>query len=125
VKEAIRTDKAPSAIGPYSQAIRCGSLVFVSGQIALNPETGTVEGSISEQTRTVLTYLTNILEAAGSQLEKVVKMTVFLKDLSDFGAMNEIYASFFNESPPARSTFEVSSLPRGARIEIEAIAHLD
>lgn len=125
MKEEIKTDKAPSAIGPYSQAIRCGSLVFVSGQIALNPETGTVEGSISEQTRMVLTYLTNILEAAGSHLEKVVKMTVFLKDLSDFGAMNEIYASFFKESPPARSTFEVSSLPRGARIEIEAIAHLD
>lgn len=122
MKEPIITDKAPAAIGPYSQAIKWGELIFVSGQIALNPKTGAVEGNVQEQTRIVLTNLRNILEAAGSGMDWVLKTTVFLADMNDFGAMNEVYKQFFAKVPPARSAFQVAKLPREAKVEIEAVA---
>jgi 2-iminobutanoate/2-iminopropanoate deaminase len=122
MKKAIATDRAPSAIGPYSQAVSWENLLFVSGQIALDPESGSVKGDIKEQTRTVLTNLGRILEAGGSSLDCVVKTTVFLADIADFAAMNEVYGSFFTDSPPARSAFQVANLPKGAAVEIEAIA---
>jgi 2-iminobutanoate/2-iminopropanoate deaminase len=125
MKEEIRTSKAPPAIGPYSQAIRCGSLLFVSGQIAMNSGASTVEGDITEQTHLVLTNLRNVLEAAGSGLDYVLKVTVFMQDINEFAIMNEVYASYFKKCPPARSTVEVAKLPKGARVEIEAIATLD
>jgi 2-iminobutanoate/2-iminopropanoate deaminase len=118
----IHSDKAPAAIGPYSQAVSCQGFVFVSGQIALNQKTGQVEGTIQEQTRTALTNLRSILEAAGSGLGLVVKTTVFMADMNDFAAMNEVYKEFFGKVPPARSTFQVGRLPRDAKVEIEAIA---
>jgi 2-iminobutanoate/2-iminopropanoate deaminase len=123
VKEIIKTERAPNAIGPYSQAIRAGGFVFCSGQIPLDPATGRfAEGGIQEQTEQVLRNLMAVLEAAGTSLDRVVKTTVFLADLNDFGAMNEVYARFFGESCPARSTVEAGRLPRDAGIEIEAIA---
>ena len=123
MKEIIKTDSAPNAIGPYSQAIRAGGFIFCSGQIALNPGTGQfVEGGIEAQTEQVLRNLMAVLEAAGSSLDRVVKTTVFLSNLNDFGAMNEVYGRFFGENCPARSTVEASRLPRDARVEIEAIA---
>lgn len=122
----IRTahsDDAPKAVGPYSQAIVAGDLVFCSGQIPLDPATGQlVEGDIAVQTRRVLDNLAAVLAAAGSDLAHVTKTTVFLADLGDFNAMNEAYALRFGEHRPARSTFEVGKLPRGAKIEIECIA---
>jgi len=121
-KTPIHSDKAPAAIGPYSQAISCERFVFVSGQIALNQKSGQVEGNIQEQTRTVLTNLGSILEAGGSGLDLVVKTTVFLADMNDFAAMNEVYKDYFGKIPPARSAFQVGRLPRDAKIEIEAIA---
>ncbi len=121
-KTQIHSDKAPAAIGPYSQAISCQGFVFVSGQISLNSKTGQVEGSIQEQTRTALTNMGSILEAAGSGLDLVVKTTVFLADMNDFAAMNEVYREFFGKVPPARSAFQVGRLPREAKVEIEAIA---
>jgi len=121
-REIISTDKAPAAVGPYSQAVRVGDLVFTAGQVALDPATGKlVEGGIEEQTRRVLQNLAAVLEAAGSSLDKVVKTTVFLKDMGDFAAMNAVYAEFFPTDPPARSTVEVSALALGALVEIEAI----
>jgi 2-iminobutanoate/2-iminopropanoate deaminase len=124
-KKIIQTEKAPKAIGPYSQAIRIESLVFTAGQIGLNPVTAElVEGGVEEQTRQVLTNLRNVLEAAGSGLNYVVKTTVFLKDMNDFPRMNAIYAEFFSEAHPARSTVAVASLPKGGLVEIEAIALL-
>jgi len=121
-REIISTDKAPAAVGPYSQAVRVGDLVFTAGQVALDPATGKlVEGGIEEQTRQVLQNLAAVLEAAGSSLDKVVKTTVFLKDMGDFAAMNAVYAEFFPTDPPARSTVEVSDLALGALVEIEAI----
>ena len=121
-REIISTDKAPAAVGPYSQAVRVGDLVFTAGQVALDPATGKlVEGGIEEQTRQVLQNLAAVLEAAGSSLDKVVKTTVFLKDMGDFAAMNAVYAEFFPTDPPARSTVEVSALALGALVEIEAI----
>lgn len=124
-KNIIQTDKAPEAIGPYSQAIRTESIVFTAGQIALDPSTGElVPGGIEEQTRQVLTNLKNILEAADSGLSYVVKTTVFLKDMSDFPKMNAVYAEYFDENPPARSTIAVAALPKGGMIEIEAVALL-
>ena len=125
MKEQIITKEAPAAIGPYSQAIKWGNLVFVSGQIALNSGKATVEGDIREQTRTVLSNLEKILGAAGSSLDNVLKITVFLADINDFAAMNEVYRTFFSEVPPARSAFQVGNLPKGASVEIEAIAALD
>lgn len=122
MKEIIKTERAPAAIGPYSQAIKSDPFIFVSGQLALNEKTGAVEGDIKTQTRQVLTNLRNILEASGSGLEWVLKTTVFLADMNDFGAMNEVYASFFTQNPPARSTIQVARLPKDAKVEIEAIA---
>lgn len=123
MKSAVSTDQAPKAIGPYSQAIRANGLVFASGQIALDPESGNViEGGIREQTERVLRNLQAVVEAAGSTLEKAIKTTVFLADISEFAEMNEVYGRFFPQPPPARSTVEVSKLPRGVRVEIELIA---
>jgi len=117
------TEDAPRAIGPYSQAIVAGDLVFCSGQVPLDPATGSlVEGDIALQTGRVLDNLAAILEAAGSDLAHVVKTSVFLADLGDFGAMNEAYALRFGQHRPARSTFQVGALPRGARVEIECVA---
>ena len=122
-KEVIATSRAPAAIGPYSQAIRCGQLVFVSGQIPLDPATGKIlESDIAAQTEGVLKNLAAILEAAGSSLSRVLKTTVYLVDLNDFAAMNEVYARFFAECPPARATVQVARLPRDVRVEIEAVA---
>jgi len=125
MKDRVQTDGAPKAIGPYSQAIKANGMVFASGQIALDPVSGQIiEGGITEQTERVLNNLKAVLEAAGSSLERVVKTTVFLKDLTDFASMNEAYGGFFGENPPARSTVEVSRLPRDVRVEIDAIALL-
>lgn len=122
-KKVIQTDKAPKAIGPYSQAIRTDAMVYTAGQIGLDPVTGElVAGSVEEQTRQALTNLLNVLEAAGSSMERVVKTTVFLKDMNDFSKMNAIYAEFFGENPPARSTIAVAGLPKGGLVEIEAVA---
>ena len=124
-KKIVQTDKAPKAIGPYSQAIRIEGLVFSAGQIGLDPSTGElVPGGVEAQTRQVLTNLKNVLAAAGSDLNFVVKTTVFLKDMNDFPKMNAVYAEFFPENPPARSTVAVSALPKGALVEIEAVALL-
>ncbi len=124
-KKVIATDKAPKAIGPYSQAIQFGNLLFTAGQIGLEPSSGElVTGGIEAQTRQVLTNVKNILETAGSGLENVVKTTVFLQNMADFAAMNAVYAEFFPANPPARSTIAVAALPKGAMVEIEAIAIL-
>ena len=125
-KEVIRTEAAPAPFqgAPYSQAIRVGGFVFVAGQLGLKPGDSEIRGAIAEQTEQVLTNLGAILEAAGSGLDKLVKTTVFLVDLGDFQGMNEVYARHVGDRPPARSTIEVSALPSGAKIEIEAIAAL-
>ena len=121
--KAIHTDKAPKAIGPYSQAIEAGGLVFVSGQLPVNPSTGEfAEGGIKEQTRQSLTNAQQVLQAAGTDLSRVVKTTVFLSDMDNFDAMNEVYAEFFSQPFPARSAFAVRTLPKGALVEIECIA---
>ena len=123
MKKIVQTDDAPPAIGPYSQAIIAGELVFASGQIPTDPKTGQfVAGGIAEQTEQVLKNLSAVLEAAGSGLNRVVKTTVFLADMNDFAAMNEVYGRFFASEPPARATVEAARLPRDARVEIEAIA---
>jgi 2-iminobutanoate/2-iminopropanoate deaminase len=125
VRERIQTDQAPAAIGPYSQAIRAGGFVFVSGQIAIDPATGQfVSGSVAEQTQQVFKNLAAVLEAAGSSLDRIVKTTVFLQDMKDFAEMNEVYATFFSDAPPARATVAAAGLPRDARVEIEAVALL-
>ena len=122
-KEIISTQKAPAAIGPYSQATKVGNFIFTSGQIPINPETGElVKGDIKEQARQVLENLKAVLEAAGSGLDKVVKTTVFINDMNRFGDVNEVYASFFTGNFPARSCVEVSRLPKDVAVEIEAIA---
>lgn len=123
-KERINTDHAPAALGAYSQAIRFGDLVFTAGQIGIDPATGSlVAGGIAEQTRRVLDNVGAVLEAAGSSLDSVVKTTVFLGDMANFGAMNEIYKQYFaGDTPPARSTVQVAALPLGAMVEIECIA---
>ncbi len=122
-KTVVHTDKAPKAIGPYSQAIRIDSLVYTAGQVGIDPATGElVPGAVEEQTRQVLNNLSNMLQAAGSGLEHVVKTTVFLKDMNDFAKMNAIYAEFLGQNPPARSTVAVAGLPKGALVEIEAVA---
>jgi 2-iminobutanoate/2-iminopropanoate deaminase len=123
VREAVATDRAPQAIGPYSQAIRAGDFLFVSGQIPLDPATAAVvDGDIAAQTRRVLENVGAILAAAGAGYANVVRTTVFLLDMNDFAAMNEVYAGFFPAPPPARSTVQVSRLPRDVRIEIDVIA---
>jgi len=123
MKERVQTDSAPNAIGPYSQAIKSNGFVFASGQIPLDPATmRIVDGGIREQTERVMNNLRAVLEAAGSSLDRVVKTTVFLADLADFADMNEVYGRFFGEAPPARSTVQVSRLPRDVRVEIDVIA---
>ncbi|HEV7684735.1 MAG TPA: RidA family protein [Pyrinomonadaceae bacterium] len=123
MKEIIQTEHAPNAIGPYSQAVKANGLVFASGQIPIDPQTGQfVPGGIAEQTEQVLKNLAAVLEAAGSGLDRIVKTTVFLADMEEFAAMNEVYGRFFTDSPPARATVEAAGLPRAARVEIEAIA---
>jgi 2-iminobutanoate/2-iminopropanoate deaminase len=125
MREAISTSAAPAAIGPYSQAIRAGSLLFVSGQIPLDPETSTlVEGDVRVQTHRVFRSLAGILEAAGTSLERVVRATVYLADMNDFAAMNEVYATYFSSPAPARSTIQAARLPRDARVEIDVIAEI-
>lgn len=122
-KKVVQTEKAPKAIGPYSQAIRVEKMVYTAGQIALDPATmELVAGGVEEQTRQVLENLRNVLDAAGSSMDKVVKTTVFLADMADFPKMNAIYAEFFGENPPARSTIAVAGLPKGGLVEIEAVA---
>jgi 2-iminobutanoate/2-iminopropanoate deaminase len=122
-KEVVATDKAPKAIGPYVQAIKVGEFVYASGQIPLDPKTGNlVDGGIETQTRRALENLKGVLEAAGSSLDRVVKATVFLKNIGDFAAMNEVYAEFLGHAKPARSTVAVAELPRGALVEIDLIA---
>ncbi len=124
-KEVVTSEKAPKAIGPYSVGIKAGQFVFASGQLGLNPATGNlVEGGVEAETRQALTNLGNVLEAAGTSLANVVKTTVFLRDIADFTRMNGVYGEFFKENPPARSAFQAAALPRGAAVEIEAIALL-
>lgn len=123
MKDVIQTEHAPHAIGPYSQAIKANGLVFASGQIPIDPATGQfVAGGIAEQTEQVLKNLAAVLEAAGTNLNRIVKTTVFLADMQEFAAMNEVYGKFFTEQAPARATVEAARLPRDARVEIEAIA---
>jgi 2-iminobutanoate/2-iminopropanoate deaminase len=125
-KEIIATKEAPAAIGPYSQAVRVGNLLFTAGQIPLDPATQQiVQGPIAVQTRRSLDNLKAIVEAAGSSLDRVVKTTVFLKDMNDFAAMNEVYATYFTSNPPARSAVEVARLPRNVLVEIELIAEIE
>jgi 2-iminobutanoate/2-iminopropanoate deaminase len=122
-KTIIRTDKAPKAIGPYSAGVRVGQFVYTAGQAGLDPQTGKmVAGGIEAETRQTVTNLKHILEAAGSSLEQVVKTTVFLRDMNDFASMNGVYAEFFSENPPARSTIQAAALPMGVAVEIEAVA---
>ena len=121
--ESIRTDRAPQAIGPYTQAVKASGMVFASGQIPLDPETmQIVDGDIRAQTERVLTNLKAVLEAAGTSLDRVVKTTVYLSDMNDFTAMNEVYATYFAANRPARSTVQAARLPRDARVEIDVIA---
>jgi 2-iminobutanoate/2-iminopropanoate deaminase len=123
LRQRIQTENAPAAIGPYSQAIKAGGFVFCSGQVAIDPRTGQfVAGGVAEQTEQVLKNLSAVLEAAGSSLDQVVKTTVFLADMKEFSEMNEVYARFFSEPPPARATVAAAGLPRDARVEIEAVA---
>jgi len=123
VKEIITTENAPGAIGPYSQAIKVENMVFCSGQIPIDPQTGEfVSDDVAEQTRQVLKNLSAVLEAAGANLNNVVKTTVFLADMNDFAAMNGIYAEFFSENKPARATVQAARLPKDARVEIDCIA---
>jgi 2-iminobutanoate/2-iminopropanoate deaminase len=122
-RRIVKTEGAPGAIGPYSQAVVAGGFVYASGQIPIDPATGQfVEGGVGEQTAQVLRNLSKVLEAAGSSLGRVVKTTVFLADMGDFAEMNEVYAGFFAEEPPARSTVQAARLPRDARVEIDVVA---
>ena len=123
MKEVIKTNDVPQAIGPYSQAIKANGFVFISGQIAIDPATGElVEGDVGKQADRVLQSLRAILQAAGSSMEQVVRTTVFLKNMSDFATMNQVYATFFTTQQPARSTVEVAQLPRNVLVEIDVIA---
>jgi 2-iminobutanoate/2-iminopropanoate deaminase len=123
-KEIITTDDAPKAIGPYSQAVRVGTLVFLSGQIPLDPKTGEVVlGDVADQTRRVMDNLAAVLRAAGVSLSEVVRSTIYLTNLADFTKVNEVYGSYFPTEPPARATVQVAALPRGASVEIDMIAH--
>lgn len=124
MKDNIATNKAPAAIGPYSQGVACGNFIFTSGQLPIDPETGAFPSDdIAEQTRQSLNNVKAVLEAAGSGMDKIIKTTVFLKDMGDFAAMNAVYGSFFAEGQyPARSAVEVAALPMGAKVEIEVVA---
>lgn len=123
MKETISTNNAPGAIGPYSQAVKAGNLVFCSGQIPIDPSTGEfVSQAVREQTEQVLKNLSEVLSAAGTSLDNVVKTTVFLADMNDFAEMNEVYASYFSENKPARATVQAARLPRDAKVEIDCIA---
>lgn len=123
MKTVISTPNAPGAIGPYSQAVKVGSLLFLSGQLGIDPKTGEITGDVAAQTKQALTNAKAILEAAGSTMDKVVKTTVFLSDIGNFAAMNRVYGTFFTEgSYPARSAFEVAALPKGGLVEIELVA---
>jgi 2-iminobutanoate/2-iminopropanoate deaminase len=125
MRDVILTDRGPKPIGPYSQAVRANGFLYVSGQVALDPKTGEMAGAdIKQQTVRTLENVKGILEAAGSNLQHVVKTTVFLKDMNDFAAMNEVYGKYFTLSPPARSTVQVARLPKDALVEIEVIAGL-
>ncbi len=125
-RHTISTDTAPAAIGPYSQAVCCGDFVFTAGQIPIDPATGEIiRGSIAEQTDQVLKNLSAVLEAAGSSLANVVKVTVFMEDMDQFGAMNEVYARYFPTEPPARSAIEASELPKRVGVEMECVAMVD
>ena len=124
-KQIVSTENAPAAIGPYSQAVRVGELIFTAGQIALVPETGKlIEGDIETQTRQVMENLAAVLQAAGSSLTQVVKTTIFVTDINDFAKVNQVYGSFFQDNPPARGTVQVAALPLGANVEIEVVAAL-
>jgi 2-iminobutanoate/2-iminopropanoate deaminase len=126
MNQALHTDNAPAAIGPYSQAIKAGNTIYVSGQIPIDPKTGEFAGTdIQTQTRQSLTNIKNILQSAGADMKNVVKTTVLLADIADFTAMNEVYAEFFEEPYPARAAFQAAALPKGAKVEIEAIAVVD
>ena len=123
MREVIATDQAPKAIGPYSQAIRAAGFIFTSGQVAIDPATQqVVAGDVAVQTDRVLKNLSAVLKASGSSLEKVLRCTVFLKNMGDFGAMNEVYGRYFTQNPPARSTVEVARLPKDVLVEIDVIA---
>jgi len=122
-KEILSTENAPAAVGPYSQAIKLDNLIFTSGQLPIDPKTGEMPDSVEEQTSQALENIAAILEEAGSSLDNAIKLTVFLTDIDDFAAMNEVYAGFFESDPPARSAFEVVALPKGAKVEIECIAY--
>ena len=126
MKKIVKTDQAPAPVGPYNQAIIAGDFIFTAGQIAIDPATGKLAGNdIQKQTRLVIRNLEAVLKAAGSDLSRVVKTTVFLKDMNDFAAMNEIYAEFFSENSPARSAVEVACLPKDVLVEIECVALKD
>ena len=122
MKKAITSDKAPAAIGPYSQAIEINGMVYTSGVIPVNPETGTVPEDVQDQARQALTSLSHLLDAAGTSLENVVKTTVFIKDMNDFAKINEVYSTFFTGTFPAHSCVEVARLPKDVLLEIEAVA---
>ncbi|CAC9925529.1 putative endoribonuclease L-PSP [Aedoeadaptatus nemausensis] len=123
--KVVSTDKAPAAVGPYSQAIVDGGVVYASGQIPMDPATGEMKTDVSEAARQSLTNLKNLLEAAGSDLENVIKVTIFITDMDKFGELNEVYGEFFSDHRPARSCVEVSALPKDAVLEIEAIARVN
>lgn len=123
-KKQVGTMNAPEAIGPYSQAIRVGELIYTSGQLPIDMESGQLETDVKKATKAALKNLESILKAEGSDLSKVVKTTVFIQNMNDFGAINEVYATFFEDVPPARSCVEVAKLPKGAVLEIEAIAYV-
>lgn len=126
MKKVLATDQAPAAIGPYSQAVRADKFVFVSGQLPIDPSTGAFAGEdIASQTRQSLTNIKNILESDGLSMANVVKTTVLLKNINDFAAMNEVYATFFEGAYPARAAYEVAAIPKGALVEIEAIAYAE
>ena len=126
MRDAVSSDGAPKAIGPYSQAIRAGGFLFLAGQVPINPQTGElVDGGITEQTHQVFRNLSAVVAAAGVSLDAVVRTTVFLADMNDFAAMNEVYGQYFSSPAPARATVQVARLPKDARIEIDLIAHLE
>jgi 2-iminobutanoate/2-iminopropanoate deaminase len=122
MKEIILTDKAPKPIGPYSQAVRCGNLLFLSGQIPLDPKTGKLAQGVEAETRQVFENLKAVLEAAGSSLDKVLKVGVYMTNLAEFAVMNAVYESYLSTNPPARSTIQVAALPKGVSVEIDVIA---